>query len=133
MPKSRFQQIKEKLIKNPHNSQAHLALAEKFLKNNQFPQAEKELQISQKEKENDQQLQALLLKKHRSDPQDIKKLITAWKKIAAAKPNYRDAYLQLAILYYQIYKQEEAQRYLQKALALDPNFKLAHQLEEIFH
>ena len=43
-------------------------------------------------------------------------------------PGYRDAYIKLAILNWKIYKNDEAKRYLEMALAIDPNNEVATSL-----
>ena len=84
LPKSRFQQAKEKLIKNPNDYQAHLVLAEELLKNNQFDKTEKELLAAQREKF-DSRIEQLWQKKRQSDPEDIRRLIAGWEKIIEEK------------------------------------------------
>lgn len=144
LPKNGFQQIKERLVRNPNDFEAHLQLAEKFLANNQFEEAEKVLLLAQQSRQLNNEaieqskvlgtslkFEQLWKQKHFSDPKDIKKLITAWERIIQEKPNYRDAYLQLAILYYKLSENNKAKEYLGKALEIDPNFEATKQLEEI--
>jgi tetratricopeptide (TPR) repeat protein len=148
LPKNEFQLIKEKLLKFPNDFEAHLQLAEKFLASNQLEEAERALLLAQTisnpklvisnlensvlgEKTN-LKLDELWQRKHYSDPKDIRRLISAWEKIVQEKPNYRDGWLQLAILHYKLYENEKARQYLQKALELDPNFEPAKELEKIF-
>lgn len=132
LPKDKFQQIKERLINNPMDYEAHLVLAEEFLKNNQFEEAEKELTLkTQNVLGISSRLELLWQKKHYSDPKDIQRLLAAWEKIVSEKPNYRDGYLQLAYLHYKLYENEKAKEYLKKALELDPNFEPALELEKI--
>lgn len=137
LPKNQFQQAKEHLVQNPNDFQAHLILAQEFLKNNQFKQAEKELLAIQASstqvlgEDNNFNLERLWQKKHYSDPKDIRQLIAGWEKVVVEKPDYRDAYLQLAWLHYQIFENEKAKNYLQKALILDPNYESAHALQKI--
>ena len=142
-PQNEIQILKIRLLNNPYDLKNHLALAEKLLANNQFEQAEQallltqNLQISNSTNQKvlgettSSQLQELWQKKHYADPKDIQRLIDAWEKIVEEKPNYRDGYLQLAILNYKIYKIEEAKGYLNKALAIDPNFEPARELKKI--
>ncbi|HUS59758.1 MAG TPA: hypothetical protein VMX76_00010 [Nevskiaceae bacterium] len=132
LPKNQFQQAKEKLVKNPNEFEAHLILAEEFLKNNQFEKAEKELLMAQEQKPNSK-LKKLWQKKLYSDPKDIKKLIQAWEKIVAEKPDYRDAYLSLSWLHYQNYEDQKAKNYLQKTIELDPNFEPTLKLQKIIN
>jgi len=147
LPKNEFQLIKEKLAKNPNDFEAHLKLAEKFLETNQLEEAEKALLLAQKlqtsnsesqipnnfilgEKSN-KKLKELWQEKDYSDPKDIRRLISVWEKIVAEKPNYRDGYLQLAILHYKVFENEKAKEYLGKALDIDPNFEPAREMEKI--
>lgn len=44
-----------------------------------------------------------------------------WQSIADAKPDYRDAYITLASLAFKLGKRDEANRWITKALVLDPN------------
>lgn len=134
LPKDEFQLIKEKLVKNPNDFSAHLELAEKFLENNQILEAENELKLADQIQNTQYSIlntKELWQKKHYSDPNDIKKLIPAWEKIITEKPDFRDGWLQLAYLYYKIFENAKAKDYLQKALALDPNFEPARELEKI--
>lgn len=158
-PKTNFQKIKEQLVKNPNDFEAHLQLAEKFLENNQFEEAERTLLLAQNrrqttgpglaeaepragnieqrenvlgEKDN-LKLEELWERKHYSDPKDIRRLIAAWEKILEEKPDYRDGWLQLTILHYKLYEDEKAKKCLEKALELDPNFEPAKKLENIIN
>jgi tetratricopeptide (TPR) repeat protein len=47
-----------------------------------------------------------------------------WEKIIISSPTYRDGYLQLAIIYYQLGNADEASKYLSKVYELDPNYEL---------
>jgi len=120
----------------------------KLLTNNQFKEAERALLLAQQRgstgqrvnelqsntifgKEVNSKLEELWQKKLYSDPENIKKLIIAWEKIIDEKPNYRDGYLQLAYLYYKLYKNEKAKEYLQKAIKLDPNYEPIRKMKKI--
>lgn len=144
-PKNEVQILKWRLLNNPNDFETHLTLAEKLLDNNQFEEAEKSLLLTQKllttnnkqqrtknavlgEKTNSK-ISELWQRKHYADPQDIKKLIALWEKIVVEKPNYRDGYLQLAILNYKIWQNEKARQYLNKALEIDHNFEEARNLK----
>ena len=141
--RNEFDQTKQQLVKNPHDLKANLVLAEELLANNQFEEAERVLAIAQNQLEKQNQeskkgptedfkekLENLWLKKHYSDPEDISKLISLWEQITVQKPHYRDAYLQLAYLYYQSDKIQLAKQSLQQALDIDPNFELPKELKQ---
>jgi tetratricopeptide (TPR) repeat protein len=147
-PKTDFQKIKEKLIKKPTDFEAHLRLAEKFLENNQFEEAERALLLAQNRQqatddrepknkvlgeEANTKLEELWARKHSSDPKDIQRLIAAWEKILEEKPDYRDGWLQLTVLHYQLYEDEKAKESLEKALELDPNYEVTKELEKIIN
>jgi tetratricopeptide (TPR) repeat protein len=142
-PKDEIQILKIRLLNNPYDFKSHLALVEKLLDNNQFEQAEQALLLAQNlqitnstnqkvlGETTSSQLQELWQKKHYADPKDIQRLIDAWGKIIQEKPNFRDGYLQLAILHYKIYENEKAKEYLNKALEIDPNYQPTRELEKI--
>jgi len=141
LPKDDFQILKEKLIKNPYDLEAHLELAKIFLDANQFEKAEKELKFLQTNSQSarlpseqvilNSEIDKLWQQKHYSDPKDIKKLISGWEKVLEKYPNYRDGYLQLAYLYYKIYQDEKAKENLAKAVELDPNFSPAYEIKKL--
>ncbi len=141
LPKDRFQFARERVLKNPKDLEAHLILAEEFLKNNQLEKAEKELIAAeniQKLIPNDQQvlgltskLEELYLRWQEENPKELKKLISKWEKIISENPNYRDGYLHLALYYFKLGKKEKAKENLSKALDLDPNYKPSKELEKI--
>ena len=129
-PLSKAQSLKKQLLNNPQDLNSQLELIEIFLENHQFNEAEKMLLLVS-EKQNNNQIKKLWQQKHLTDPKDIKKLINFWEKIVAEKPNYRDGYLQLAILNYKIWQNEKAKENLKKALIIDPNFEPALALKQI--
>lgn len=141
LPKDNLQGIKERLAKNPNDFETHLQLAEAFLNNNQFEEAEKTLLLAQKQLDNadnkvlgeqtSQKFEELWQRKHYLDPKDIRKLIAAWGEIIRERPYYRDGYLQLAYFHYLIFENETAKEYLQKAIELDPNYQPAREMEKL--
>lgn len=125
---------KKVVLKNPFRSKAHESLARVYLEAGGLDSAERELwlaknlfspdQVSLKELEQD-------LKKAKEKPRKIRQEIEFWEEIIKEKPNYRDAYFQLAILNYQIYQKEKTLQYLQKTFELDANFEPAKKLEKL--
>lgn len=63
--------------------------------------------------------------------QKILAQINYWKEITNKYKGYRDGYFQLAVLEYRLNNVEDVNMYLQKALALDPNFREGRELEQI--
>ena len=122
---------KKEILQKPKNPQTHLQLGKIYLENNDLSNAKKEallaLNLGGKEAEN-------LLKeieKKEKEREEIQKEIKKWQKILETHPNYRDAYLQIALLNWKIFRKKEALEALNKALELDPNFAPAKKLKKI--
>lgn len=138
-PLSSTQRIKKELLAKPWDFNNHLKLAKIFLENHQFKQAGKTLLLAQATKarkpdvikKTDLSLEKLWEEKQANDPQDIQRLIILWEEIVAQKPDYRDGYLQLAVLNYKVFENKKAHDFLEKALAIDPNFGPALELKKI--
>jgi tetratricopeptide (TPR) repeat protein len=131
LPKDQFQKAKENLVQNPRSLESYLALIEEYLRNNQVNEAEKQLLLAEQIQPSDYQVHQLWQKKKELSPEDIKELIKYWEKVVAEKPDYRDGYFQLALLYYKLYNNEKAKEYLEQSLILDPNFEPAKELKEV--
>jgi len=140
LPKNQFQRAKERLARNPNDFEAHLMLAEEYLKNNQLEEAERELLLAQKNydsgshvlgEEVSLNLKELWVRWREEKPEELEKLIAEWERVISERPNYRDGYLRLALFHYKLHENEKANGYLQKALELDPNFEPARELEKV--
>lgn len=137
-----LQAAKTSVMLFPKDVSFHLLLVQEYLKRGNMSAVERELNIAQTLSTyyplpTTNSVLGLTLSpakiwtKIKNEPQRIKSEIIFWEKIIADKPEYRDAYLQLALLHYQIYETNKAKEYLQKAKELDPNFEVIKQLEEI--
>lgn len=141
LPKDRFQQTKEKILRNPNNPEAHLILAEEFLNNNELDKAEQELLIASNiQQTTDNKVKVLGITSkieefwnrwREQNPQAIEKEIAKWQEFVAENPTYRDGYLRLALYYQKLKYLEEARVNLAKALDLDPNFPGTKKLQEV--
>ncbi|MBM3208734.1 hypothetical protein FJZ40_00370 [Candidatus Shapirobacteria bacterium] len=132
IPKSRFEQAKETVAKDPTDLEAHLILAEEFLKNNQFQKAQGELETilqSRASEETASRAAALWQYKEENNPADLKNLIAQWQKILEDKPDYRDGWLRLALYNLKLGKTDEAKAALENARTIDPNFTGTKDLE----
>ena len=130
----RFEKGKKEVLNSPFNPQSHLNLAKVYLGIGNLEEAERELFLAENlASTKSQELISLeeMLKKKRERPRKIRQEISFWEKIIKEKPDYRDAYFQLAVLYYQIGQKGEVGKYLQKTLDLDPNFAPAKRLEKL--
>ncbi len=57
--------------------------------------------------------------------------IQYWQSVARRYQGYRDAYIELAILENRLGENKKAKRFVQKSLAIDPNFEPGRQLENM--
>jgi len=128
------------LAANPNNIDYNLTLADQLIQQGQFPQAELVLRFIQQqtmknkvlgwnESANEENLNQLWQKKHLEDPQDIKLLISKWETFVQEKPNYRDAYIQLSLLYRSLNNISKAENNIDRALEIDPNNETAIQIK----
>ena len=65
--------------------------------------------------------------------QEIVNNILYWEKVVDKYKDFRDGYFQLAVLEYRIRNFDKSKHYLDKVLALDPNFAQGRKLEEILN
>lgn len=137
-PKNRFEEAKNQILKNPNDIEAHLTLAEEYLKNNQLEEAEEELfLVASLGKKNPQVLSSTSKYEEiknlwrAQDPDEIKKEIVKWEEFLAETPTYRDGWLYLAYYQFKLGNQEEAEAALEKAKGLDPLNPTVQDLEKI--
>jgi len=55
------------------------------------------------------------------EPEKIREEIVDWEKILGEMPSFKDVFLRLAVLNYQLYNETQARDYFEKAEYLDPN------------
>ncbi len=60
--------------------------------------------------------------------QQVENEVTYWEGIANKYQGYRDVYMRIAALQYKLGNTTESQKYVKKALELDPNFPEGHVL-----
>lgn len=66
----------------------------------------------------------------RQEQKRIEKEIRQWEQTLEKYPDYRDLYLKLVVLNWQVNNHQKAQEYLQKAKELDPNFQTTKEIEK---
>ena len=59
--------------------------------------------------------------------------IAFWQSEIKTRPNYRDAYMSLALLNFQLRDLDKTRKNLDKALNLDPNFEKGRELEKLLN
>lgn len=69
------------------------------------------------------------LKNKTLEKQKIQQDIVFWEEQIKKYPGFRDGYMQLALLYYQLGNKMEAKRNLEHAFVIDPNFEKGRELE----
>lgn len=108
----------------PWSTKAHSQMSLAWLDNGNEEKALEELRLANK---------LLIIKTSRAEealkkaeeavnsPAKIRQEIESWEKILQDKPSYGDILLRLSLLNYQIYENEKAKAYWEKADYLDPN------------
>ena len=66
------------------------------------------------------------------EKETIKNQYLFWQNVVKEKPDYRDGYIQLASLAYQLSNFNVAKRYLTQANNLDPNSPVVEKLTQVF-
>lgn len=135
-PTNSFEKAKINLFLRPYEAQSYISLANLYLEFNDYTLAKRELKTAIFfAKNNDEATEAtgklLDIERNERTREEIEREISKWETVIAEKHNYRDAYFRLAVLNYQIYKNEAARQYLDKAMALDPNFEEGKRLREL--
>lgn len=127
-------QAQERAAWWPWSTKAHSQMALAWLENGNEEKALEELKLANK---------LLIIKTSRteealkkaeeavSNPGKIRLEIESWEKILQEKPSYRDVLLRLSLLNYQIYENEKAKSYWEKADYLDPNNAEVQKVSEI--
>ena len=95
--------------------------------------AQKELDTAKNLSSDDKSVnnEIIKLEEIKSKPVRLLQEFTYWQKISSFGPNYRDAFLQKAILNYQLKRAQDAKADLKRALDLDPNYEDSLRVEKI--
>ncbi|MDP3888811.1 MAG: hypothetical protein Q8Q24_02090 [bacterium] len=126
LEKNSFDQARENLLKNPKDQQAHLLLANEFLKNNQLEQTKKELDLAQQDN-NSKVLGAnpstdnIWARWKDLNPVEVQREIIKWEGFMTQNPTYFYGWLILARDYYKINQPDKAEEAMNQARNLDPN------------
>jgi len=130
----RLSQAKKEVLNSPLDAKTHLGLARVYLDMRSLEAAEKELSLAKgltSIESSDLKSAKEALEKAKEKPEKIRQEISFWEKVVKEKPDYRDAYFQLAVLNYQLSQKGATVKYLRKTLELDPNFEPAKKLEKL--
>lgn len=130
-------------LRFPVSPKAHQALAEAYWQQSYVTQAKKELLYAQDvinstRGTNGQTVLGAstaprdLLNQWEQEPERLRRQYQFWQTVVKEKPDYRDAYVTLASLAYQLGKLNEARAGLAKAHSLDPNSPTIQELTTFF-
>lgn len=135
-PKNEITKIKLKTAQWPLSITNHLQLSKIFFQTGHLSQAEEEINQAQKlyqlfkffdfneklEKKINKGINLV------NQPKKINQQIKVWQKILKTKPNFRNAYWNLSLLYYQKWENEKALTAWKKSFYLDPNNKITQKI-----
>ena len=133
-PLSPFRKASLAVLRNYYQTEVHLDLAEEYLSAYDLENARRELILGLSSNPTDDRLQNELTKVENliSAPGEVLLATTQWEEIVRQYPDFRDAYLKLSQLYFQLYQNEKVKENLEKALEIDPNFEPAKEMEKLF-
>jgi len=114
-PQTSVDRLKTQLLQNPDSPQLHDDFGEILLALNQLELARREFSRAG----STQKIQEVTLLQQK--PSILQNDILKWQKIASTRPDYRDAYLKLALLHWQLYRPFDTKKFLQISRRLDPN------------
>ncbi len=72
------------------------------------------------------------LARREEEAAELQKKYAFWQSVAASRPDYRDAFISLAKLAYQLGKPDDARTWLARAQTLDPTSPIVQQLSDYF-
>lgn len=122
--------FRNKAFYDYYNVSDHLALSEYYQSINNLSRAKQELiialRISKSSLQFGDRFFSVWLEEQK--PVETQREIAFWEDYLAKKPNYRDGWIQLAVLYYRIYQDTKATHALRVAIELDPNYSRAREI-----
>lgn len=122
--------LNQAVLIDPFNPQPHLSLGEYYLTQGYLQQTRHELTLAT-------QLGSptagnLYIDIHRKKEQ-LQQQASFWESQLKDKPDFRDGYIKLAAIYYQLRDLEKAKQNLEKARQIDPNYEPTQKLEELLN
>lgn len=133
--KPQFWQERIDMLATHSSMDAHVHLAQQLWGHGFENQAKMELQLAQdlygaKDQKNSEQTHSPddIWKQWKQEPLSIIDAMAFWRDVAAKRPDYPDAYVQLAKLSYQQFQAEDTISYIRQAQALDPSLTFLNSL-----
>jgi tetratricopeptide (TPR) repeat protein len=128
LPHSSFEKAKLSILINLKDPNAHLTLSEIAAYNSDWSLAQKEIEKARETLDIDGNKSIAGISSRFEEAADkanretlINEKIEYWQAIVQTQPEYKDAYLQMALLYFQLNQQNRAITYWHKAWLLNPN------------
>ena len=120
--------LKQAVLKRPFSPYPHQQLGNYYLQAGLLPQAHYEFKLAQQlgATAGTDAYQSYLQRRSK-----LQQEVAFWNKIVHQQPGYRDGYLKLALLYYQLRQPQRAKTYLKLAQQIDPNYPPLKQLEKL--
>lgn len=72
-------------------------------------------------------------RQYKGEKKNITNELSYWENTVRQKPDYRDGYFSLALIYYQMKDFNKSSENLNKAMSLDPNFEKGKELKGILN
>lgn len=138
-----FQPLLIAVMRNPSSIDSHINVAHWYRQNGLLNKAKHELLLAA---ENwtprdagkpsasvlgDQASPMEMLTAWKNEPARLESSYRYWQTVIKEKPDYRDAYLALAALAYQLGYTTDAKQYVEKIREIDPNLAMSYQLSAL--
>lgn len=125
------------LVLNHPSTDTHVLLGQTYRESGFYTAARRELLLAQELSRQHNVLGAStqaqkLLDEWEKEPMRVLKEYQFLQRVVKEKQDYRDGYVSLSALSYQLSKVEEGKEYLNEAMSLDPNNALAQKLLPFF-
>lgn len=120
------------VLVRPFSSEAHISVATNAWNAGNWQLAKNELLVAQSLSNVLGTSTPLdLLRSWEEEPKKLKEQEVFWQTIAAQRPDYRDGFIQLAAISYQLNDNQKTVSYLDIARTLDPNFPAIQKLAKL--
>ncbi|MEK7119727.1 MAG: hypothetical protein AAB889_04380 [Patescibacteria group bacterium] len=132
-PPAGFQPLLVAVMQPTTSSDAHINLAHWYRQNGVFDKAKNELVLASDGPSvlGAQASPMDILTAWENEPVRLKKDYRYWQTVIKEKPDYRDAYLALAALAYQLGYKTDTKQYVEKIRAIDPGLAIGYQLSRL--
>jgi tetratricopeptide (TPR) repeat protein len=139
LPRSEFKKTLLKTARQPLSLKKHILLSQSFFANGYYNLTKNEIKKAEKlnkifgflDFKNENSKLISLTNDLKNKPEEIKKDIEKYKLILKTKPFYKNIYYRLSLNYWQIYQNDKALTFFNKAFYLDPNSSTTKEIEKI--